>query len=268
MVISMLPDNSFLRRLPAVLAPVGRIRLEALVFSSDVLTHAYSSLRELTTRVGDTYHSFTPPDRIALFSYAWTIVDQLHVIRQLIRAITKSPPGPNQAKFLELSESATMMRNKMDHLGEQVKNLSAQKGARAPLFGALTYFLVEPKHMEAASNPVTGLVGGSFVTITSGSVPEGKALFQLGIPTSRPIRPPVSQFILTAFDRSLDIDATLEALEVILTRAAIDVEQGITRQCEAENARSGTEMATLLTPPPIGDFILVTDIEFQEPSTD
>jgi hypothetical protein len=263
----MLPDNSFLRRLPANLAPVDRIRLEALVFSSDALIHAYLSLCELAARVGDTDHSFTPRDRVALFSYAWTIVDQLHVLRQLIRAIVKDPPGPNQIKFLKLSESATLMRNRMDHLTGLVKNLSAQKGPRSPLFGALTYFLVEPKHIQAGSNPAIAL-GGSLVTIASGSVPEAKALFQLGNPMSRTIRPPVSQFILTAFDWSLDIDATLEALEVILTRTAADVEKSITRQCEAEAARSGTDMATLLTPQPIGDFVLVMDIDFREPSAD
>jgi hypothetical protein len=85
---------------------------------------------------------------------------------------------------------------------------------------------------------------------------------------SRPIRPPVSQFVLTAFDWSLDIDAALEALEVILTRTATDVEKSIIRQCEAESARSGTDMATLLMPQPIGDFVLVTDIEFLEPPPD
>jgi len=267
MVISMLPDNSFLRRLPATLAPAGRIRLEALVFSSDVLSHAYCSLCELATRIGDANHSFTPRERVSLFSHAWTIVDQLNVIRQLFRAISGKTLGPNQSKFFKLSESARMMRNQMDHLSGLVNNLSTQKGARSPLFGALTYFLVEPKHMDAGSSSATTL-GGSFVTVASGSVPEGKALFQLGNPMSRPIRPPVSQFILTAFDWSLDIDETLEALEVILTQAASDVEQSITRQCEVENARSGTEMATLLTPLPIGDFVLITDIEFQEPPSD
>jgi hypothetical protein len=267
MVISMLPDNSFLRRLPASLAPVSRIRLEALVFSSDVLTHAHSSLRELATRLGDANHCFTPRDRVSLLSYAWTIVDQLHLIRQLFRAISGKILGPNQSKFFKLSESATLMRNRMDHLSGSVKNLSTQKGARSPLFGALAYFLVEPKHMNERSSSATTL-GGSFVTIASGSVPEGKALFQLGNPTSRPIRPPVSQFTLTAFDLSLDIDESLEALEVILTRAATDFEQSITRQCEVENARSGTEMATLLTPLPVGDFVLITDIEFQKPSSD
>jgi len=261
----MLPDNSFLRRLPANLAPVNRIRLEALVFSSDALIHAYLSLCELAARVSDTDHSFTPRDRMALFSYAWMIVDQLHVLRQLIRAIVNDPPGPNQAKFLELSESAHLMRNRMDHLAGLVKNLSAQKGPRAPLFGALTYFLVEPKHIQAGTNLATG---GSFVTIASGSVPGATARFQLGNPMSRPIRPPVSQFVLTAFDWSLDIDAAMEALEVILTRTATDVEKSIIRQCEAESARSGTDMATLLMPQPIGDFVLVTDIEFLEPPPD
>jgi hypothetical protein len=222
-------------------------------------------LCELATRISDTDHSFTPRDRVALFSYAWTIVDQLHVLRQLIRAIVNDPPGPNQARFLGLSESATLMRNRMDHLTGLVKNLAAQKGPRVPLFGALTYFLVEPKHLQAGTNLATG---GSFVTIASGSVPGATARFQLGNPMSRPIRPPVSQFVLRAFDWSLDIDAALEALEVILTRTATDVERSITRQCEAESARSGTDMATLLMPQPIGDFVLVTDIEFLEPSSD
>jgi hypothetical protein len=136
----MLPDNSFLRRLPANLAPVNRIRLEALVFSSDALIHAYLSLCELAARVSDTDHSFTPRDRMALFSYAWMIVDQLHVLRQLIRAIVNDPPGPNQAKFLELSESAHLMRNRMDHLAGLVKTSRRKKDHGRPFLARSRIF--------------------------------------------------------------------------------------------------------------------------------
>ncbi len=109
------------------------------------------------------------------------------------------------------------------------------------------------------------LLGGSFVTISSGSVPEGKALFELGNPFLHPIRPPVSQFIFTAFDWSLDIDTVLGTLESVLGRMADGVTKMITEQCEAGSARSGVELAQLLAPLPIGNFALVTEIEFSSP---
>jgi hypothetical protein len=43
----MLPDDSYLRRLPGALDPIERLRFESIVFSSDVVSNAYQALCEL-----------------------------------------------------------------------------------------------------------------------------------------------------------------------------------------------------------------------------
>jgi hypothetical protein len=75
-----------------------RLRFEALVFAADVLTFAFSSIRDITARYGADILSISLHDRIALFTHAWTMVDQIHILRELIKTTTPTGKqmGPNQ----------------------------------------------------------------------------------------------------------------------------------------------------------------------------
>ena len=167
----MLPENSILRHLPARLGATERLRLEAVVFAADVLSFASSSIREITARQGSKIHSIPRHERTALFAHVWTMIDQIHVLRQLINA--QGQMGPNQKHFYDLSESATKMRNKMDHLNATIPNRARQKGIQAPLFGTLSYFLVEPHQIKRTDATGTIVEAGIIVSITSGSVQVG-----------------------------------------------------------------------------------------------
>ncbi|MGC2224784.1 MAG: hypothetical protein WA624_21685 [Methylocella sp.] len=157
----MLAADSILRHLPARIQPDIRLRLEALVIAADVLTFAFCSIKDITARYGRSILSVSLQDRIALFTHAWTIVDQIHVVRQLIKTMTDGQMGPIQRNFYDTYESATLMRNKMDHLAEAAQNLAGRKGMRPPIFGAISYFLVEPHQMTQTSTEPT---------ITSGTI--------------------------------------------------------------------------------------------------
>jgi hypothetical protein len=106
------------------------------------------SIREITARHSSGISSFPRQERTALFAHAWTMVDQIHVLRQLLHAMRKCQMGPNQKKFYDTSEPATKMRNKMDHLNATIPNRAPQRGRQAALFGTLSHFLVEPHKMK------------------------------------------------------------------------------------------------------------------------
>ena len=79
--------------------------------------------------------------------------------------------GPRQSKFYADFECATLLRNGMDHLHNNVRNLAARKGTQSPLFGALSYFWVEPHQITEIDGEAV-VRAGTLVTITSGSVPD------------------------------------------------------------------------------------------------
>jgi hypothetical protein len=85
------------------------------------------SIREITARHSSGISSIPRQERTALFAHAWTMVDQIHVLRQLLHAMRKGQMGPNQKKFYDTSEPATKMRNKMDHLNATIPNPGASE---------------------------------------------------------------------------------------------------------------------------------------------
>jgi hypothetical protein len=264
----MLPEESILRHLPARLDPTERIRLEATVFAADALSFAFSSIREITARHGSGISSIPRHERTALFVHAWTMVDQIHVLRQLLHAMRNGQMGPNQKKFYDTSEPALKMRNKMDHLKTNIRNRTSQRGKQGPLFGTLSYFLVEPHQMKQ-TDAGTVVEAGTIVSITSGSVQVGnRPTGRIPNPADQPIHPPVSQFILTAFDRNLVFDEVLEALQLTLNKSSEQAEASLRKQAEAESSRSGSTVVELMSTFPIANFVLMADVIFGDQSVE
>ena len=189
------------------------------------------------------------------------MVDQIHVLRQLLHAMRKGQMGPNQKKFYDTSEPATKMRNKMDHLNATIPNRAPQRGRQAPLFGTLSYFLVEPHKMKQ-TDAGTVVEAGTIVSITSGSVNvSNKATGRIPNPADKLIQPPVSQFILTAFDWNLEFEEVLEEPQLTLNKSSEQAEASLRKQAEAES-RSGSAVVELMSEFPIVDFVLMFEVVF------
>src|SRR5271157_4619204 len=108
----MLPSDDFLRVLPQCLAPVERLRVETLVFAHDLMETALGRLYA----VGLEFHENNNAQRLAMFSDAWTIVDQVHVVRQVLLSLTGDDRKTDTQAFIDDFAVAHTMRNKMDHL--------------------------------------------------------------------------------------------------------------------------------------------------------
>ena len=81
-------------------------------------------------------------------------------------------------------------------------------------------------------------------------------------PADRLFRVPVSQFVLTAFDWTLDLDVLLDALQLTLNKSSEQAEASLRKQAEIESSRSGTPVADLLSDFPFADFVLTVDVVF------
>lgn len=198
----LVSNESFLRRLPIAFDLEGRFRTDAIVIACDILGQAYQDLFHLGVRTGSDVGSLGHAGRASAIGLCWLIVDQLHAVRQLVRPPAQQAIGPIMQRFLDMSAPATDLRNKMDHLNTNLRNLGSKKGIRSPLFGAISYVL-------SNENPETG---GLLVTISSGTL-QGGEVFPAVNPAGRNYTTPVGLLQLYAFDIIFEFSPALAALQ-------------------------------------------------------
>jgi hypothetical protein len=216
----MLPDDAFLRRLPKILYPEERLRLEALVYSADTIEASYQSIVSLTSRYGENITEIKRIERTQLFMLAWSIVDHLHACRQLLPSLGLNTQ--TATKFIEETESATILRNKMDHLNPQIGNLSKLKDTRPPLFGALTYiYMPMPKDNIPPKD-------GATILISAGTWSHGLNA-QFALPAGLNLRLPVGEFHLQAFDQRIPIEKAALGLRDLIIEVN-DVVEKVSRE--------------------------------------
>jgi hypothetical protein len=207
----MLLETSFLRNLPGALDPEQRITLNAFVFACDVITYDFTTIRRITTEYGSKIGSISLLDRVALFSHAWSIVDQIHIIRQLFKRIFSEGFGEKTSAFYNAHESATKLRNYMDHLNVNIKNIAEAKKHRPPIYGIISYFFVGNDEVEILENePI--VKSGSIIAVSGGSTTQSKHKTGLVNPSNRDIYLPVSQFALFANDYTFNIEDAVKSL--------------------------------------------------------
>lgn len=197
----LVSDGSFLRRMPQVVPIKERMRLDAIVTAADIIEQSSNVLRTVTAEIGTEIEKFGNIERAYIISQCWTLVDQLHAIRQLLETAHKKEPRPFTKHFLEAALSATQLRNYMDHLAKNLPNLSNKKGSTLPLFGCLSYFYSVQKP------PMIGHI----VTIMSG-VLHGDAMMPVINPLGRNLTLPAGMFTLSASHYSLDFGRAIAAL--------------------------------------------------------
>lgn len=219
----LVSDKSFLRRLPVALIAKERLRFDAIVTASDIVNQAFGSMRQFAIQAGANLDKFGNAGRAFMLSQCWTLVDQLHAIRQLIEPSGAGKAGPFSQALLDIAEPATLLRNKMDHLAKNLDNLSKLKGVRPPLFGSLSYFY----------SPDASPRGGNVITIMSGSL-HGEDLMPCINPIGREIPLPAGLFTLSAFGHQLEFDLALASLRDWLETNEAKIEESLRHQIRSK----------------------------------
>ena len=247
----LVSDESFLRKLPVALLVKERLRYDALVTAADIIAQAFNLLRQFTAQAGAEMENFTNGFRAYALSQCWTIVDQLHAIRQLLQPPVVTTAGRYTQAFIEAAEPATTLRNRMDHLAKNLDNLSKSKGSKPPLFGSLSYFY--------APDAAAAGTGGKIITIMSGAL-HGKDTLPCVNPAGRAFTLPTGLFTLSAFGFDLDLGSSIGALGDLIQRMESTMEEDIRSQVDelAESTEEAEKaMATLG-----GGLTVIMAIEF------
>jgi hypothetical protein len=236
----MLPTDDFLRRLPQCLAPVERLRLETLVFAHDLMEIALGRLYT----VGIGFDENNDAQRFAMFSDAWTIVDQVHVVRQVLLSLTGDDRKSDTQAVIGDFAVAHTMRNKMDHLNQNLLNRAKADGRTNALFGMLTFFRPFADRWEQGLQD--GEVRGDLFFVSAGSKPRdmvgGVAFHDLDIHL------PICSFKLEAFDLSLLIERAVLQLRPLLKRMSDEIKSNVEAKVDELAARSGCTREELMRP--------------------
>jgi len=192
-----------------------------------------------------------------MFVHAWTIVDSLHIARDLVKAVGFN--AKIAKSFIEKYEVATNLRNKMDHVSDNLKNLAEKKGA-PPLQGAISYTYILPEDWTVES----GITGGRVIGISVGHI-RGKSTVSV---LSNPLdggnfgpwdheepkfgRTLVGGFQLMAFAESLllKIDEAVNDLTGVLTELNMAASQQIPAQLEKYAEENGLAIEDLMATAP------------------
>lgn len=240
----MLDDSAFLRRVPDFFDGEHAVHLDALVFASDAVAISMESLREHAAAYKDLICKAPRAIHTKMLMDVWTVIDSLHVVRELLEAMDyKTESGP---KFCEDFAAASHLRNKMDHLHQNAKNVSTSK-RRPPVFGALAYLCVADDFVRVVDG-VVSVEGVGSVVITAGRIKDQK--FTMLNPMERQFAIPVSNFFFEAFDQTIDLDKAEIALDNLVNEFNNSLDLKATEFAKAYAQEHKKDLDELLSAPP------------------
>lgn len=160
----------------------------------------------------------------------------MHALAQLIKSeIGTSSVGPKTQELLDGLASATRLRNKMDHLKDNLGNLAAQNGPSSPLFGSLSYvFVIDTKTMSACS-----------IALHSGALINDQVV-PIVNPIDRQILLPAGLFQLTAFGTTLEFEPLMLLLSEHFARQETHIEQQVREAASAFAIEHGVDLEELM----------------------
>jgi hypothetical protein len=211
----MLSETSFFKRIPTVIALEDRLIWEGAGWAIDMIFWSYDRLKRAATHIDTNSTEFPTSLAQEMFACAWSIIDQCHMLRAIFRRSGPPEDGPT-SKFLEKFEAATRIRNAMDHLHSNVKNLANKKGSFPPLFGALSFCTVGPDEIVAGEHGKPNIRGCKIVTITAGALTHPNHGFRGVNPAGRLIELPVGLFEFEAFEHRLSFSELVSDLRKLV----------------------------------------------------
>jgi hypothetical protein len=235
-----LPDGAFIRALPFAVNETQRFRIDAMVMCADIMASAYLQMIDVALRSkSETKQAEEQRSGhldIAMFQHAWSMVDQIYSLRQLLGGLDFS--GDDVDAFMSATSSAHVLRNRTDHLNQRIPNIAASKENSRSLFGTLSYFVLG----AAVGAPEADVFA---VIQQADPVRPGEQIGSVRMPGE--LRMPVGNFVLAAAGEKLDLDAAILTLGPLMTRTNDGFEKSIRAQTAEAAAKHGIEQSAVLT---------------------
>jgi hypothetical protein len=236
-------EVQFLQRLPTAIKLEQRYALEAIGHSLTAIRVSYKRLQNHALH-HDVFECSKTECRASWFVDAWAIVDATYALSTLLRSKQANLSLPESKRYEVEFTTASLLRNKMDHLAQNLNNLSNRNLKVLPVFGLLSYF----KTREG---------GGDMVLVTSGFI-AGDGAISIPNPAGCKIETPVGYFHFSAFDSLLDLSKINFHATEIITFFNGDFARIAHEQLHHAAKVSGIDPKAALEPGPTG---LVVSIE-------
>jgi len=238
---NMLASDDFLRRLPRCIQPVERLRFETLLFAHDLMEIALDRL--YAVGCGYDENSRIDAERFSLFSDAWTIIDQVHVVRQVLKALTKPETRATDTQaYIDDFATAQSLRNRMDHLNQNLPNRAKAAGSTNAMFGMLSFF--RPCSDRWADGLAAGEIRGDLFLISAGSA-AGNIVGAMPL-HEMDIHLPICSFKLDAFDMTFLLERAVLQLRPLLRRLSGDLLSNVEARVDDLASASGLPRDELL----------------------
>jgi hypothetical protein len=260
----MITENSFFRKIPAAISLEQRLIWEGAGWAIETISWSFDTLKAAASKIQPESTPF--PAFIARESFAccWSIIDQCHMLRQMLRRTQPRQDGPTH-RFLEKFEAVTLIRNAMDHLHQNIKNIANDKEPRSPLFGALSFCAVASGDLDM-SNPSEPLVRRCrAVTLTAGALTHPQHVLHASNPAGRLIEAPVGLFEFEAFKHRVNFSDLINDLAALVRHYDTVVKDDQEVQLR-EFARKNELDEDKILGNYVGSLMITAVIEFDDPT--
>lgn len=247
-------ERNYLHRLPKLLGTEQRIRFEAIAIAVDLVEIALESIRGMAANAVNRAANnpdkiiFDASERMKMIGAAWSILDQVHNVWSLIR-LNKHEIDLNSLKtFQKSGKGSWSLRNKMDHLSGQIKNISKKYQLLPPIFGAISFACTVEDDIEKVTSPTNVNLRSYHCVTVFGSAIQTPFMASLQPKIISQIRLPVDHFCLQAFGEILDLDEACRTACALRDELAISLEQNCLAKATEIAAETGEAVEKLLEP--------------------
>jgi hypothetical protein len=259
----MLPKNSFFKNIPKVIELEQRLVFEAAGWAIDTIFLSYEAMRATAATIKPSSEHLELASH-EIFTRAWAMIDQTHMLRSLLRRL--SPPEESQtAMFIMNYEAVTSLRNAMDHLHGNIKNLANKAKPLPPVFGALSFCAVGPDQVAKAQDGTNVIRGCRVFTLTAGAFTHPTHRFVMTNPAGRRIELPVDLFEFEAFEHRICLSDLVRDLSKL-----VELYDTVGRQSRDDDLRkfareNSLDEEKILNECLAGTVLLGADISFDKP---
>lgn len=201
--------REFLVNAPLFVEQRQRISYESIALATQIIEINFADLVELSQRC---FHrnpqapEFDSMDRARLFSLAWSIVDQVDLLRQLVHFERRNIDLVSARAFMEAATVANTLRNWMDHLPGRISAYIEKKKKMPPAHGALSFTFVSPDLVSRDGGPVPVADVPEYRAVVVLSTSMHRALQVEGEPIRyNEFEVPFDHFVLQAFGEHLSL---------------------------------------------------------------
>ncbi|HXM64942.1 MAG TPA: hypothetical protein VN950_29030 [Terriglobales bacterium] len=229
LVPNIVPEDCFLRKLPAGLSLVQRMKFDALRVAASMVGLANFRLISLALQVcREEQLKPSATSMAALQLDAWSIISHCHTIRGILKSLEFNTP--EIVAFLSGTQQVSEVRDAQQHYQDQFPNRSNKKKKTTPLYGALAWtYAKDPP-------PIAGLY---LVTIWSGAMLEPKLSVNVPNPCGQQLRLPIGNIHLQAFDYDIDLQTLTDDVSFLIqhfnTRVAELIREELDKIAETNN---------------------------------